>query len=281
MVRTAVVGHVEWIEFARVERVPLPGEIVHALETWEEPGGGGAVAAVQLAKLAGEATLYTAFGDDELGHRARAGLEALGVSVEAEFRAEPQRRAFVYVDAGGERTITVIGSRLGPHPDDPLDWRRLDATDAVYATAGHPGAIRAARGARVLVGTARDLSTLQDARVELDALVSSGSDVGERYQPGSLDPPPRLVVRTAGGAGGHWESSDGARGSWQATPLPGPIRDSYGAGDSFAAGLTYGLGAGLGAGDALRLGARCGAACMTGRGPYEGQLTAADLGTHP
>ena len=31
--RVAVVGHVEWVEFARVERVPDPGEIVHALET--------------------------------------------------------------------------------------------------------------------------------------------------------------------------------------------------------------------------------------------------------
>jgi ribokinase len=30
--RVAVVGHVEWIEFAQVERVPEPGEIVHALE---------------------------------------------------------------------------------------------------------------------------------------------------------------------------------------------------------------------------------------------------------
>ncbi len=69
--RVAVVGHVEWIEFARVERVPRPGEIVHASATWEEPGGGGAVAAVQLAKLAGEATFFTALGDDELvlGHR--------------------------------------------------------------------------------------------------------------------------------------------------------------------------------------------------------------------
>jgi ribokinase len=31
--RIAVVGHVEWVEFARVEAVPRPGEIVHALET--------------------------------------------------------------------------------------------------------------------------------------------------------------------------------------------------------------------------------------------------------
>ena len=51
--RVAVVGHVEWVEFVRVPAVPQPGEIVHAFETWEEPAGGGAVAAVQLAQLAG------------------------------------------------------------------------------------------------------------------------------------------------------------------------------------------------------------------------------------
>ena len=272
-----MVGHVEWIEFARVERVPVTGEIVHARETWEEPGGGGAVAAVQLAKLAGEGTLFTAVGDDELGHRAHAALEGLGLRVEAAFRDEPQRRGFVYVDSAGERTITVIGSRLGPHRDDPLDWSLLEGADAVYATAGDPGAIRAARAARALVGTARDLATLQEAGVELDALVSSGRDVGERYEPGSLEPEPRLVVRTAGAAGGRWEASDGTSGSWEATPLPGPVRDAYGAGDSFAAGLTYGLGAGLDLDAALRVAARCGAACLTGRGPYEGQLTAAEL----
>ena len=37
-------------------------------------------------------------------------------------------------------------------------------------------------------------------------------------------------------------------------------------------GLTFGLGDGRSTEDALALGARCGAACMTGRGPYEGQL---------
>jgi ribokinase len=52
--------------------------------------------------------------------------------------------------------------------------------------------------------------------------------------------------------------------------------DTYGAGDSFAGGLTYGLAAGLSTEEALALAARCGAACVTGRGPYEGQLTADD-----
>ena len=71
--RVAVVGHVEWIEFARVERVPAPGEIVHASEAWEEPAGGGAVAAVQLARLAGECLFLTALGDDDAAGTGRSG----------------------------------------------------------------------------------------------------------------------------------------------------------------------------------------------------------------
>jgi hypothetical protein len=54
-----------------------------------------------------------------------------------------------------------------------------------------------------------------------------------------------------------------------------PGRGLSGAGDSFAAGLTYALGEGRSVEDALALAARAGAACMTGRGPYEGQLRTA------
>jgi len=270
--QAAVVGHVEWIEFARVDRVPLPGEIVHVHETWEEPGGGGAVAAVQMAKLAGGATLFTALGDDELGHRAHRALTDLGLRVEVTWRDEPQRRGFVHVDSGGERTITVIGSRLGPSGDDPVDWTALAEAGAVYFTAGDAGALRAAGAAEVLVATARGLETLIAAGVELDALVASGKDSGERYERGQVEPEPRVVVRTAGAAGGEWERADGQTGRYPATPLPGPISDAYGCGDSFAGGLTYGLGAGMALEEALDLAARCGAACLTGRGPYEGQL---------
>src|SRR3954469_3072264 len=104
--RVAVVGQVEWGEFARVERVPRPGEIVHALETWQEPGGGGAVAAVQLGRLVGDCLFFTALGDDELGRRSAAELRALGVRVDTAWRTEPQRCAFVHLDSEGERTIT-------------------------------------------------------------------------------------------------------------------------------------------------------------------------------
>jgi ribokinase len=142
----------------------------------------------------------------------------------------------------------------------------------VYFTAGDAGSLSHARRARTLVATARALSALRESDVEIEALVASSRDVGERYEPGDLDPPPRYVVRTAGSAGGGYESRDGRRGRWTASVLPGPVSDVYGCGDSFAGGLTYGLGAGLAIDAALALGARCGAACATGRGPYAGQL---------
>src|SRR4051812_8151618 len=117
--RVAVVGHVEWVDFVRVERLPAPGEIVHALDAWAEPAGGGGVAAVVLAALAGECTLFTALGDDELGRRSAAELGGHGVRVEAAVRPEPQRRAVTHVDDTGERTITPPRPKPRPPQDDP------------------------------------------------------------------------------------------------------------------------------------------------------------------
>jgi ribokinase len=271
-VRLAVVGHVEWVEFARVEHMPQPGDIVHALETWQEAAGGGAVAAVQLANLNGSAMLFTSLGDDDLGHRARAQLEEQGVTVHASISREPQRRALTHVDADGERTITVLGRKLLPEGNDgTLPWEELARCDAVFYVSGDVAALHHARRARVLVATARELATLRRGAEEIDVLVGSGNDPGERVEPGDLDPPPRIVVTTAGALGGWIRPG----GPFRAAPLPGPVEDAYGCGDCFAAGIAYGLGDGRAVDEAVALGARCGAAVMTGRGPYAGQLTAA------
>jgi ribokinase len=267
----AVVGHVEWVEFARVESVPRPGDIAHALETWEEPAGGGAVAAVQLARLAGTCLLFTALGSDELGRRSRAELTRHGVEVRAIPETETTRRAFTFVDVAGERTITVLGQKLRPRGGDSrLPWHELRGVDAVYFVSGDPEALHHARLARVLVATARELPTLREAGVELDALVGSGEDEGELYRPGDLDPPPKVVVTTSGALGGWLQPG----GPFRPAPLPGPVVDAYGCGDCFAAGLTFALARGDAIEDAIGVAARCGAAVMTGRGPYSAQLDA-------
>ena len=274
--RTAVIGHLEWVEFMPVERVPLAGEILETESSFTEPAGGGAVAAVQLARLSGDCTFFTAVGDDENGRRVERRLGELGVRVKAVHRRhKPTRRAFVYLDANGERTITTLGERIHPVRDDDLPWEELEDVDAVYFVAGDPATLTTARAARAVVATSRIGSLLARAHVQLDAVVGSSRDAAEAYR--TIDPPPHLVVATAGAEGGTWTAGEGRTGHWSATALPGPRADAYGAGDSFAAGLAYALGSGLDTGAALQLAARCGATCMTGRGPYEKQLTRADL----
>jgi ribokinase len=271
--RVGVVGHAEAVEFVVVDRHPRPGEVVHAREWFTQAGGGGAVAAVQLAKLAGRALFLTALAADDVGRGLATELEARGVTLHAAARRGRHRRGVTHLDAGtGERTITILGDRIVPHGDDPLPWDELGALDAVYFTAGDAAAARAARAARVLVASSRAIDALAEADVVLDALVASAADEREDVDPARLPTPPRVVVRTEGARGGAWTASDGTSGRWDATAPPGPVADAYGCGDAFAAGLTFGLGGGLALRAALRLAARCGAHCLAGRGPYEGLL---------
>src|SRR4051794_32116424 len=111
--RVAVVGHVEWVEFLRVPKVPAPGDIVHATEVFEQAAGGGGVASVQLRKLAGACSFFTALGDDEIGHRAFEDLRGRGVDLHVAWRADAQRRAVTFVDEAGERAVTGLGGRWG------------------------------------------------------------------------------------------------------------------------------------------------------------------------
>jgi ribokinase len=273
-VKVAVIGHVEWVEFARVDALPGPGEIAHASETWSEAAGGGAVSAVQLANLGAETTLFTSLGNDELGARCRKELEDRGVRVCAGAPNEPQRRAFTHIDETGERAITVLGDKLRPNGnDESLPWHELKGFEGAFFVSGDVHALRRSRNAAVLVATSREMGTLRFAGIELDALVGSAVDAGERYEPDSLDPTPKLVVATSSHLGG-WAQPGGP---FEAAEKPGPVEDSYGAGDCFAAGLTFALARGDDSRDALTLAARCGATVVTGRGPFGRQLGAADL----
>ncbi len=268
--RTAVLGHVEWVDFLRVDRLPRSGAIAAAGDFWEEPAGGGGVAAVQLAKLAGECTLFTALGEDDRARRSRELLAGLGVRVEAAARAEPQRRAITFVEASGERTIITAGPRLSARGDDPLPWAEFERIDAVYVCATDAAALRLARRARILVATSRILPVLREAAVVIDALVGSANDASERYERGDLQPPPKLVVRTNGAKGGEYWTSGGSVTRYDASPVPGPIVDTYGAGDSFAAGLAFALAEGRKTEDAVAFAGRCGAAALTRRGAFAG-----------
>jgi ribokinase len=168
----------------------------------------------------------------------------------------------------GERTITVLGNRLVPRGGDDLPWDLLSQVDAVYFTGGDAAALQHARAAGTLVATPRARETLVKAGVQLDVLVGSSGDAGERIDPALIQPPPRVHVSTEGAKGGHYTTAGGMSGRWDASQLPGPIADAYGCGDSFAAGLAFAMGSHQGLTDALAFAARCGAACLTYAGPY-------------
>jgi ribokinase len=262
-VRFAVVGHIEWVEFARVPKMPHAGTIVHATETWEEPAGGGPVIARQVAQLAGSCVFFTSLGDDEVGHRSAQGLRELGLTLEIQDAGRPSRRAWTHVDDAGERTITLLSEKLLPRGPLPLD-----DFDAVFFVSGDAEALRSARRAPFVAATTREQPILREAGVPVDLLVGSLNDEGEALE-GGVEA--RIVVQTDGARGGL---ANGVR--YDAVAPPGPIVDAYGAGDSFSAALFFALARGHTLEAALDLAAHAGAAVITGRGPYSTQLTLAE-----
>jgi ribokinase len=262
--RVAVVGHVEWVDFLEVPAFPGRGQVTHAESGSERAAGGGAVAAVVMSQLGAEVDFFTALGDDARGRAAQAQLQDRGIRVHVAWRDPPTRRAITLLEPGDERTIITLGERLEPRAADDLDWARLDETAAVYFTAGDTGALRHARRASAVVATPRARDVLESAGVRIDALVFSEADHDESMWANRVAGHTRLLVATEGAHGGRWWGE--SEGHWEAAPPPGPPRDSYGCGDSFAAAFTLGLGRGDSIADAAALGARAGALALTRTG---------------
>jgi ribokinase len=255
--RFVVVGHTEWVQFGRVARMPQAGEIVHTTDDWEEAAGGGPVTAMQLLRLGADVEFHTVLGDDALGQRSADQFRAQGLRTRVQWRGEPTRRAFTHVDGDGERTITVLAEKLLAR--GPL---RLEA-DACFFVSGEPAALRSARATPFLAATAREAAMLREAAVPVELLVASADDPSER--PEGIDA--AHVVVTDGAAGG---TADGR--PYPPAPVPGPVADAYGCGDSFSAALAFALARGDALDAALELAARAGAAVLTGRGAFAGQI---------
>ena len=270
-VRIAVIGHVEHVTLGRVATLPAPGDIVHLDDPLWIPGGGGGVAFFQLVRSPAEVHLFTAIGNDSGGDAIAERIESTGAAIHAVRRPLPHTRDVVLVTPGGERTIVVIGKPLQPHHDDPLSWELLGTCAAAYFTARDPALIRAARAARVLVVSARRAAALVRSGVAADVVVGSGLDPAEASTLADYPTPPRALVMTEGDAGGRLETRDGRR-RFAAPPAPSAHGTAYGAGDSFAAALTWYLACGLAVPQACTRAAAHGAAVLAGASPLESQL---------
>ena len=264
--RVVIVGHVEWVTHTRGV-VPARGHIADLTDAFAEPAGGGGVAAVAAARLGAHTTLLTALGDDAAARTSADVLASRGVHVVAAHRDAPQTPVLTITEQDGERTIMVVGDRLQASRDDRIHEPALHGARAAYYTGEDPSLLRAIRDAvPVLVVSGRRLVDVIEAQVTADVVVGSINDPDE--DPAILPPQLRAawVVRTDGPRGGLIDSSDGATLGYQAAAPPAAPIDSYGCGDSFAAGLTVGLARGLDLPQAVELGAIAGAKCVTWRG---------------
>lgn len=242
--RVAVIGHVEHVTLGRVPALPGPGDIAHLESPRWFPGGGGGVAFSQLVKGPAEVHLFTALGNDEAAVQVEEEIAGTGAWIHAARRDEPHTRDLVMITPDGERTIVVVGEPLHPRGVDVLPWDLLAGCDAAYFTAQGPGALRAARAARLLIVSARRRPALVRSGVRADIVVGSALDPREASVLADYPVAPGALVLTEGAKGGRIETVSGTV-RFTAPPPPDRTIAAYGAGDTFAGALTFYVGAGL------------------------------------
>ncbi len=235
----AVVGHVEWINFLKVDQLPKPGVISHSEKSIEYPAGGGSVIAKTLSELTNnQVHFFTSLGNDYYGEKSFEILSNYGMKLHVAWRDKPTRRGFSLIDSNGERSITVIGERLAPSYKDNLDWNIFEQMDGIFITASDSEIFRKARIADSLCATPRvGLNIINKSNVFLDGLIGSNLDPGEVFSLSDISIKPKFIIKTEGENGGILYPG----GRYKALINTKQKIDSYGCGDAFAAGILYGL----------------------------------------
>ena len=263
----AVIGHIEWINFIEVDQLPKPGLISHSKKSIEYPAGGGSVIAKRLRELTNsDVHFFTALGNDFYGKQCLNILENMGIKLHVAWCDKPTRKGFSLIDSEGERSITIIGDRLAPTHKDNLDWSILNEMDGVFITAADMQIFKKSRIAKTLCSTPRvGLNIINESKIFLDGLIGSNLDPGEAFSLTELSLKPKFVIKTEGENGGILFPG----GRYKAFENIKDKVDSYGCGDSFAAGILYGLASKWSIEESLNLAKILGRNCSEHFGPYE------------
>ena len=262
----AVIGHIEWINFIEVDQLPKPGLISHSKKSIEYPAGGGSVIAKRLRELTNsDVHFFTALGNDFYGKQCLNILENMGIKLHVAWCDKPTRKGFSLIDSEGERSITIIGNRLAPTHKDNLDWSILNEMDGVFITAADMQIFKKSRIAKTLCSTPRaGLNIINESKIFLDGLIGSNLDPGEAFSLTELSLKPKFVIKTEGENGGILFPG----GRYKAFENIKDKVDSYGCGDSFAAGILYGLASKWSIEESLNLAKILGRNCSEHFGPY-------------
>lgn len=286
------VGHAALDYVYRVAAFPSVPTKVRALEHVESGGGMAANAATTIARLGGQAELWSRVGDDEAGGKIRTFLAADNVDVShvRVFAGRRSSTSAIIVDARGERLI--IGERDHAMSMDagwlPLerikiagavlsDLRWFEATLAAFAAArvsGVPTVLDADLGG---ADHLEEFLALSDYAIfsapALEAFLPDGNDA-ERLT-GVLE----LGVHHAGvtrGAGGYtWVNREGGIGHQPAFPVT--VVDTTGAGDAFHGAFAWALVRGFSEPECARVASAVAALSCRRLGARAGLPTQSDL----
>ena len=263
----SVIGHIEWMNFIEVDQLPKAGLISHSKRHQEYPAGGGSVIAKRLQELSNiEVHFFTALGHDFYGNQCLNILENMGIKLHVAWRDKPTRKGFSIIDNEGERSITIMGDRLAPTYKDNLDWSILNDMDGIFITAGDKDIFKQSRRAKILCTTPRvGIDIINESGIFLDGLIGSNLDPGEKYSLEELRLKPKFVIKTEGEKGGIIFPG----GRYNAFENIKNKVDSYGCGDSFAAGILFGLSSNWNIEESLNLAKIMGRNCSEHFGPYK------------
>lgn len=271
--RIDVIGSINCDMVTAVKTLPLAGETVLGGPVSRLPGGKGANQSVALARLGARTFLHGSVGDDEYGRWSIEHLasERVGTSTISIAR-EPTGMALIVVDEHGENMIVVsLGANAlttAPLPD-------LSGTDAVLvqlevpfpwierALSGFDGllVLNASPATPLPPAFLRRPSVIIVNETELDAL----GDLSNMAN----------VVLTKGSSGAELIEYGRTTASVEAMPID--VIDTVGAGDSFAAALTFDIARGSDPHEALRFATAAGALATTESGAQSALPNLADV----
>ncbi|MBF0353877.1 MAG: hypothetical protein HQL43_01405 [Alphaproteobacteria bacterium] len=244
MARILVMGTIAFDHVIRLKAPLIAGGHQNGIDRGSRLGGGGANAAVALARAGDTALLVSALGNDLAGEALKGELLALGVDLSLTLRLEDDSsRSIVMTDTMGERSIVNLQRLMESDPP----WRILKAdADALYVRSRQEGLASLLSKMADRMTVVAHVPPTAPASVPAQILVGSESDLDQAFladpfAKGRTVSAGRLtwIVITRGSKGAEAFGPDGAHLTQPARQVD--VVDSTGAGDAFAAGLTHAL----------------------------------------
>lgn len=236
-VELTVVGAINLDLTAKTQCAPGPGETVADGVLTRGPGGKGANQAIAASRLGASVRLIGAVGDDDDGRALTMSLAAGGVDVSGvQTVGHPTGTALIVVDAEGENSIVVC-----PGANSHIDPSRalIDPHGAVLAQREVDDSLLEQVGAGTDGFFALNASPSHPLPASLEERVDLFIVNEQEYSalPGLASAPLTVVTLGARGAVLLRAGEEIARGRADATH----VRNTVGAGDSFAAALVVGM----------------------------------------